>query len=87
MANARRDKRKPVETDGMVYDMQGTPLVAVKLRNVSTGGAQLELAQEVDLPITFQLSLTRDGTVRRSCKRVWQFATVVGVSFYQRSER
>jgi hypothetical protein len=87
MANARKDKRKPIETDGMVYDMQGRPMVAVKLRNVSAGGAQLELAQEIDLPIAFQLALTRDATVRRSCKRVWQFATVVGVSFYQRPDQ
>jgi hypothetical protein len=87
MANARKDKRKSVETEGMVYDLQGKPLVAVKLRNVSVGGAQLELSQEIDLPVAFQLALTRDTAVRRSCKRVWQFATVAGVSFYQRSER
>lgn len=84
MANARKDKRKPVEAEAMVYDLQGKPLVAARLRNVSAGGAQLELAQEVDLPVAFQLALTRDAVVRRSCKRVWQFATVVGVSFYHR---
>jgi hypothetical protein len=86
MANARKDKRKAIEADGMVYDMQGQPVVAVKLRNVSVGGAQLELIEELDLPSVFQLALTRDAAVRRSCKRIWQFATVVGVSFYQRSE-
>jgi hypothetical protein len=86
MANARRDKRKAIETDGMVYDLQGRPLVAVKIRNVSVGGAQLELTQEVDLPAAFQVALTRDTVVRRSCKRVWQFATVAGVKFHHRSE-
>jgi hypothetical protein len=87
MAKSRKSKRKPIETEGMVYDLQGQPVVAVKLRNVSEGGAQLEPVQEVDLPVAFQLALTRDAALRRSCRRIWQFATVAGVSFYQRPER
>jgi hypothetical protein len=85
MANARKDRRKSIEAGGMIYDMQGKPVVAVRIRNISVGGAQLELIEEVDLPTTFQLALTRDAAVRRSCKRIWQFATVAGVSFYERS--
>ena len=84
-ANLRREKRQSIEVDGMLYDLQGKALVEIAVRNVSPGGAQIEMTQEVELPTTFQLALTRDGAVRRKCKKVWQFATVVGVSFYDRT--
>jgi hypothetical protein len=82
--NLRKDKRKPIAADGMLYDSHGKPLTPVTVRNVSIGGAQLEMETEVELPPFFSLSLTRNGNVRRPCKRVWQFATVAGVSFYSR---
>lgn len=84
-ANLRREKRQPIEVDGMLYDLQGKALVEIAVRNVSPGGAQIEMSTEVELPATFLLALTRDGTVRRKCKKVWQFATVAGVSFYNRT--
>jgi len=82
--NLRKDKRKPIAAEGMIYDTQGKPLIAVTVRNVSISGAQLELTTEVELPPHFSLALTRSGNVRRPCKRIWQFATVAGVSFYAR---
>jgi hypothetical protein len=82
--NLRKDKRKAIAAEGMIYDTQGKPLASVIVRNVSIGGAQLEMNTEIELPATFSLVLTRSGNVRRSCKRIWQFATVVGVSFYAR---
>jgi hypothetical protein len=80
--NLRKDKRKPITAEGMVYDTRGKPLVAVTVTNVSIGGAQLELETEVELPSFFSLALTRSTNVRRPCKRIWQFATVAGVSFH-----
>jgi hypothetical protein len=82
--NLRKDKRKPIAADGMIYDLQGKPLVTVTVKNVSVGGAQLEMTAEVELPQVFSLVLTRSGNVRRPCKKAWQFATVAGVSFYAR---
>ena len=82
--NLRKDKRKPIAAEGMVYDTHGKPLVAVTVKNVSIGGTQLEMASEVELPPHFSLALTRSGNVRRPCRRIWQFATVAGVSFYAR---
>jgi hypothetical protein len=82
--NLRKDKRKLIAAEGMVYDSHGKPLTAVTVRNVSIGGAQLEMEAEVELPPLFSLSLTRNGNVRRPCKRIWQFATVAGVAFYSR---
>lgn len=74
-------KRQPVEIDAMIYDIHGTQLAHCSVRNVSAGGAQLELKQEADIPEVFLLALSHDGHVQRHCHRVWQFATVLGVKF------
>ena len=84
-ANNRSTKRQPVAVDGMIYDHRGQKLAQCTLRNVSVGGAQLELMQEFVVPQTFLLTLSHDGHVRRSCSKIWQFATVVGVRFGERA--
>ena len=77
----RSGRRCRVEVSGMVHDTRGKPIVECALRNVSNGGAQIELTKEVALPVTFCLALSRDGAVRRQCRGVRQFATLVGVQF------
>ena len=84
-ANNRSSKRQPVSVDGMIYDHRGQQMAQCTVRNISINGAQLELIQEIVVPQTFQLSLSHDGHVRRSCSKVWQFATVVGVKFSERA--
>jgi hypothetical protein len=39
------------------------------------------LREDVPLPKSFSLALTRDAAVRRSCETVWQLAIVAGVRF------
>lgn len=80
-ANHRLAKRQPVEIDGMIYGHNGRQLAHCTLRNVSVGGAQLELKQEADVPQHFLLALSHGGHVLRHCQKVWQFATVLGVKF------
>jgi hypothetical protein len=77
----RRAKRQIVCHSSMIYGMDGARIAPCTLKNVSVGGAQLELQREVNLPKTFLLSLSENGQVRRRCKIVWQFATVIGVCF------
>jgi hypothetical protein len=79
--NNRATKRQSIEIDGMIYDRHGKQLAACMLRNISVGGAQLELTQEIDVPKDVVLSLSREGHVKRTCEKVWQFATVLGVRF------
>lgn len=81
VTNNRAFKRQPVEIDGMIYDQHGKQLAHCVLRNVSVGGAQLELDREADIPPAFLLALSHDGHVQRHCRKIWQFATVVGVKF------
>jgi PilZ domain len=77
----RRAKRRSVYHSAMIYGTDGARIAPCVVRNVSVGGAQIELQREVSLPKTFLLSLSENGHVRRRCKIVWQFATAVGVSF------
>ena len=77
----RRSKRRSVYHTAMIYQTNGARLAPCVVRNVSVGGAQIELQREVKLPLTFLLSLSENGQVRRRCKVVWQFSTAVGVSF------
>ena len=80
-SDGRKAKRQSVYHSAMVYGINGTRITPCVVRNISVGGAQLELQREIELPMTFLLSLSEKGQVRRRCKIVWQFATAVGVSF------
>jgi hypothetical protein len=80
-AEGRKFKRRAVYHTAMIYAVDGARLTPCVVRNVSVGGAQIELQREVNLPKIFMLSLSENGQVRRRCKIVWQFATAVGVSF------
>jgi hypothetical protein len=84
-ADNRSSKRRPVSVDGMIYDHRGQQMAPCIVRNISAKGAQLELMREIVVPQTFMLSLSHDGHVRRSCSKVWQFATVLGVRFSERA--
>jgi hypothetical protein len=77
----RKTKRTFLRHVGMIYGTDGVRIAPCVLRNVSAGGAQLELKQETALPRIFVLALSEKGEVRRRCQIVWQFATMVGVSF------
>ena len=35
----------------------------------------------VDINAAFLLALSHDGHVQRHCRKIWQFATVLGVKF------
>jgi len=86
MFSGRESRRHNVSTPGMIYDAHGNALMACTLRDISATGARLELSQDVPLPSSFFLALTRGGDVRRLCKPVWQLATVAGVRFTVQSD-
>jgi len=52
------------------------------VRNVSTSGARIEVANPVGLPDDFTLVITGDQFMRR-CRSVWSNANHVGVAFDQ----
>ena len=50
------------------------------MQRLIVGRAQ-KIQREVNLPKTSLLSLSENGQVKRRCRIMWQFATVIGVSF------
>ena len=54
--------------------------VACTVRNVSSNGAALDLADRVALPPSFMLVIEADQFIRR-CHRVWSNDKRVGVAF------
>ncbi len=81
-SNHRNQKRQSVTINGMLFDIQGRVLIACIVRNISVGGAQIELVTDFNLPTKFFLLLTRNGAVRRQCFKVWQFSKLTGVRFF-----
>jgi ribosomal protein L19 len=55
---------------------------ACTVRNISSGGAAIELDGPVALPQSFTLSIARDNVVRH-CRPVWRNDKRVGVAFVQ----
>ena len=50
------------------------------VRNLSTGGARIDLTDPVALPPTFLLVIEADQFIRR-CRSVWNNRTQMGVAF------
>src|SRR5215212_7025006 len=81
MYSRRKSPRFKVSLAPMVYDTEGKSVTACTVRDISRSGARLELRQDVPLPKSFLLALTRDANVRRACEAVWQLSIVAGVRF------
>lgn len=56
--------------------------IACTIRNMSAGGAAIELEAPVTLPQSFTLSITRDNVVR-NCRPIWRSDRRVGLAFVQ----
>ena len=56
------------------------------VRNISSGGARLDVANPFDLPQSFMLLIETDQFMRR-CRPVWCSGTRVGVAFDQGNAR
>lgn len=54
--------------------------VACTLRNVSAGGAAVDLDDAVTVPQCFTLSIPRDN-VTRHCRAVWRSERRIGLAF------
>ncbi|MHC2626792.1 hypothetical protein ACVIW2_008824 [Bradyrhizobium huanghuaihaiense] len=56
--------------------------IACTVRNMSAGGAAIELESPVSLPQSFTLSITCDNFVRH-CRPVWRSDKRIGLAFVQ----
>lgn len=72
-----REARRTALKSGRIVYPGGS--VECKLRNISDGGARLELAGQQLLPHTFGLELS--GMPTRQCSLRWAKGNLVGVQF------
>ncbi len=56
--------------------------IACTVRNLSDGGAAIDLEHPVILPQSFKLSISRDNFVR-NCRTVWRNDKRIGLAFVQ----
>ncbi|MCK1745554.1 PilZ domain-containing protein [Bradyrhizobium sp. 139] len=60
--------------------------IACTVRNMSEGGAAIDLDHPVTLPQSFTLSIARDNFVR-NCRTVWRNDRRIGLAFVQQCIR
>ena len=61
----------------IAFDGNGIPCT---VRNLSSGGAAIDLAERADLPPSFMLMIESDRFIRR-CRPVWSNERRIGVAF------
>ena len=59
--------------------------VACIVRNISVGGAAIDIDEPVALPQSFMLAIAHDNVVRH-CRAVWQSDKRIGVAFLHEAQ-
>lgn len=78
MTDKRTTPRHRVFKSGIIsFDGAG---IDCTVRNVSDGGAQLEVASLQGIPQSFKLAIAADNFLRR-CRMVWTTNRRIGVTF------
>jgi hypothetical protein len=77
--NRRRERRNRTLKSGQIVFNGGFSSVACTVRNLSSGGALLELPSVVGVPREFQLKM--DGSPLRACEIRWRDERHIGVKF------
>jgi PilZ domain len=79
----RQTPRRPFSANGFLYAPDGRAIGPCQVEDVSEGGAKLIHSADVELPLQFVLSLSRDGRVRRRCQIAWRAKHRLGVRFIE----
>ena len=80
MIEKRAAQRYRVFKGGMItFENSG---IACTVRNMSEGGAAIDLDAPVTLPQSFTLAIARDNLVR-NCREVWRSDRRIGLAFVQ----
>jgi len=75
----RETQRHRTLKSGLIVFNGGRSTIECTIRNMSEGGAQLNVAGVVGIPDTFVLQLSDKST--RNCAIVWRRTTELGVKF------
>jgi len=77
----RRESRQEVGRKAWLDIGGGSPLLPCTLIDISSSGARLALDDAAQVPPTFALRLTRNGTENYSCRVVWRNVDALGIAF------
>ena len=80
LSEKRLDRRMRVLKSARIVFNGGYSVFDCRVRNISTGGAMLEMPSLVGIPTHFEIALDSSGT-RRPCTVVWRTNTLMGVAF------
>jgi PilZ domain len=75
----RKDSRRRVLKQARIAFKDRMAAIDCTVRNISDGGACLEVESPIGIPASFDLVL--DQTCVRSCRVTWRKATRLGVAF------
>ena len=76
----RKEARLRTLKGGRIVLPNGNSTISCTIRNLSAGGACLELASQLGIPDAFDL-IIGEGNVRRPCRVAWRKANRMGVQF------
>jgi len=76
----RKEARLRTLKSGRIVLPNGNSTISCTIRNLSAGGACLELASQLGIPDAFDL-IIGEGNVRRPCRVAWRKANRMGVQF------
>jgi len=79
MIEQRKSVRHRVFKAGLI-EFKHAGVISCVVRNISDGGACLEVASPVGIPPDFDLFIASDGRVM-PCHLVWKSETRIGVAF------
>jgi len=77
----RKKPRRPFQYGAKILKDKESPALACSISDISDSGAQLHLANDVELPEKFILLLTANGGARRLCRVIWRDGLSIGVKF------
>lgn len=79
LAERRADTRRRVFKGGLIA-LNGGGGIDCTVRNLSGGGAELDVAEAARIPPTFQLAIRADNLIAR-CRVIWNKGRRVGIAF------
>ena len=77
--NRREHRRRVLKCARIIFN-GGYSVFDCRVRNISEGGAMLEMPSLVGIPAHFEIALESTGA-RRPCTVVWRTNTLMGVAF------
>jgi hypothetical protein len=80
-AENRTNRRRSINHGARFVAADRSEVQSCRIIDISGTGARLEVSEPEALPDEFNLLLSHDGKLNRSCAVVWRRGKVIGVRF------